>query len=329
MFSLVQGSIHTSSRCIQCLQAILLTEEHVFADGAGGVLTAHILCSTCNGHFGKNIDAPYLKQPVVELARNAYRIGGRRDVIPQPLGGPYKVDGPIGQSTIKLDIDFKPKIIPQVEDIEITEDGAIRTTMVIDAADREKIPAIVRSKFERFFRSDRGIAMGWTPQEQENAIKDTVDGYMSAPDKESPVGMLSSTITMDLGTLFLEVAKAAFELAAIEDGDTFVDSSGAEHFRQLFGQVERGRIESIPSFLDMLKNFQAAQLPADSQVFLGIQSLTGGKAYEHHVAILSGRHIIVSMFGDAYVFGNLRASEGHTAMYTNNAIDGKVYRLKM
>ncbi|WP_235567714.1 HNH endonuclease [Lysobacter sp. Root690] len=329
MLTLIQGSRYTSAKCIQCEKPARLTVEHVFPDGAGGCLTAHILCKVCNEHFGKNIDGPYLKQSVVELARNAYRIGGRRGVIPQPLGGPYKIAGPVGRSVIKLDTDFRPRIIPQVEDIEIMECGAISVTMVIDATDRKNIPTIVRSKFERFFKSERGLGLGWTQEEQERGILSTINKYMSAPDVETPIGVLSGTMEMKLDTVFLEAAKVAFELAAIEDGDVFINSTKAKHFRTLLGRVDKGRMESSMSFEEILKAFQAAPLPAGSQVFLGIQYLTGGKAYEHHVGILSGPHVIVSLFGYVYIFGDLRAYMGRSAIYTNNVVSGEVRYAKM
>lgn len=317
-------TIYRHTRCIQCLSDSPLTEEHVFADGAGGTITAYILCTTCNGHFGANVDSPYLRQPMIELARNALRIGGRRNVIPQPLKGPYVVPGPIGESTIKLDIDFKPRVMPQVEDVVITEDGAISITMVIDSQDREKIPGIVRSKFERFFKSERGMTLAWSEKEQEHAITSTIDKYMRAPDNETPVGVLPGQMTMDLGTLFLEAAKAAFEMAAIEDGEAFVDSPEAANFRELLARVIKGRIEDLFGFVDMLKAFRATPLPADSQVALGIQWLTDGRAIEHHVAILNGRHVVISMFGDGYIFSNLRPASGQRAIYVNNAVTGSI-----
>ncbi|QLC71458.1 hypothetical protein [Xanthomonas campestris] len=320
---------HRSSKCINCLEAEPNSEEHVFADGAGGFLTAFILCRDCNGKFGNNIDSPYLRQPAIELARNAYRIGGRRNIIPQPLSGPYYVQGPIGQSVVKLDIDFKPRLIPQVEDILVRDDGAIQTTMVIDAEDRHKIPTVVRSKLERFFRSPTGTALGWTKEEQENAIEFAINEYMKSPDLETPVGVLAGSITGHLGTMFLELAKVAFEIAAIEDGDQFIESLEAETIRKLLNQVKLGQIESLESFQDMLEAFRATPLSCDSQLFQVIQALTKGKAYENHVAMLTGRHVVVSMFGDAYIFVNLRPEGCRGAIYINGATNGSVDYLQL
>ncbi|MEA9827482.1 HNH endonuclease [Xanthomonas campestris pv. raphani] len=317
------------NKCINCLEAEPDSEEHIFAEGAGGSLSAYILCRDCNEKFGKNIDSPYLKQPTIELARNAYRIRGKRNIIPQPLSGPYLVPGPVGQSTIKLDIDFKPRIIPQIEDVFVLNDDAIQTAMVIDAADREKIPRIVRSKLERFFNSEKGIALGWSEEEKKRAIDSVVEKYMSAPDVETPVGQLKNSLVSDFGTLFFELAKVAFEIAAIEDGDDFIHSEAAAKMRGLLNRVEIGRINSFEKFQDLLNAFHAVPLPHNSQVFLGIQAITGGKAFEHHIALLIGRHIIVSMFGDVYLFADLRLNESAGAIYMNDAVNGKVTYLKI
>ncbi|WP_447905141.1 HNH endonuclease [Stenotrophomonas sepilia] len=321
---MTQHQLYKHTRCINCFSTDTLTEEHVFADGAGGHITAYILCKNCNGHFGANIDSPYLKQPIVELARNSLRIGGRRRVIPQPLKGPYTVDGPAGEATIQLDVDFKPRVMTQVQDIQILEDGGLALRMVIDAKDREKIPGIVRSKYERFFKSEVGAALGWSEVEQEKAIKDTIDGYMSAPDKETPTGKLSKSITTNGGTLFLEAAKVAFEIAAIEDGLEFVESARADKFRELFKRVEKGEIKDIPTFKQMLLAFNAAEISPDSPIARGIEWMTQGKAHENHVAILNGAHVIVSMFGFAYLFIELRKKAGRDVFYTNNARTGDV-----
>jgi hypothetical protein len=317
-----QHQLYKHTLCINCFTTDALTEEHVFADGAGGYVTAYILCKTCNGHFGANIDSPYLKQPVVELARNTLRIGGRRRIIPQPLKGPYIVEGPAGEATINLDVDFNPRVVPKVHDIEILEDGGLALSMVIDAKDRDKIPGIVRSKYERFFKSEEGAALGWSKDEQEKALKDTIDGYMSAPDKETPTGTLSNSITINASTLFLEAAKVAFEIAAIEDGLDFVESARADQFRDLFKRVERGEIKDIPTFRQMLSSFNAAEIPLNSPIARSIDWMTGGEAHENHVAILNGPHGIISMFGIPYLFVNLRRRSGRDVFYINNARTG-------
>lgn len=321
---MTQHQLYKHTRCINCLRTDTLTEEHVFADGAGGHVTAYILCKKCNGHFGANIDSPYLKQPIVELARNTLSIGGRRRVIPQPLKGPYTVEGPAGEATIQLDVDFKPRVVTQVHDIQILEDGGLSLSMLIDAQDREKIPAIVRSKYERFFKSEVGAALGWSEVEQENAIKDTIDGYMSAPDKETPTGTLSKSITTNGGTLFLEAAKVAFEVAAIEDGLEFVESARAEQFRELFKRVEKGEIQDIPTFKQMLSAFNAAEVSLQSPIARAIEWMTEGKVHENHVALLKGPHVIISMFGFAYFFMDLRQISARDVFYINNARTGDV-----
>ena len=319
---------HVSSKCIRCLENLSLTEEHIFADGAGGHLTAYILCATCNAHYGKHIDAPYLQQPIVQLARNAYRIGGRRNAIPQPLEGPYTITGPDGETKIKLDIDFKPFVITRADEIEIIDNDSIQFAVLVDASERSKIPQIIESKLERFFRSERGQGLNWSNEEQDRVIRSAIDTHMSAPDTETPTGMLSGRLAADLGTLFLEAAKVAFEIASIEGGDAFVDSPTVDHFRKLLDSVQGGRIEAIPSFEEMLRAFHAVPLAHNSEAYRGVQFLVDGKIHQHHVAILSGQHVVVSMFGDAYLFVNMRPI-GPYAVYTNDTVTGTVGYMRM
>ncbi|TKR28560.1 hypothetical protein, partial [Mycobacterium tuberculosis] len=77
---------------------------------------------------------------------------------------------------------------------------------------------------------------------------------------------MSNSITINASTLFLEAAKVAFEIAAIEDGLDFVESARADQFRDLFKRVERGEIKDIPTFRQMLSSFNAAEIPLNSPI---------------------------------------------------------------
>lgn len=326
MLPLRQGPRYISARCIQCLQSGSLTEEHVFADGAGGYLTADILCRTCNGFFGRHIDAPYLRDPFVQVARLAHRLGGRRKKVPQPFEGPHIISGPAGDTTIKLDVDFKPRVVTRVGDIVVTEAGGFMFEATFDASNREQIPSIVRAKFVRYFKSSEGAALGWTPEEQELAIVNAINDFMTATVTHTPTGKLRGTSTTDMCTLFLEAAKVAFELVAIEDGEQFVDSAQAARMRDLLGSVRDGRIEAIPDLESLLRAFGAA--PAHDAVVADLAMLAGATKCFLHLATLSERHIIVSMFGIAFLFGDLRSSEGHPAIYANNITNKEVRYLR-
>lgn len=317
-----QGPRYVSTRCVQCLKSGAVTEEHVFADGAGGYLTADILCNTCNGFFGRHIDTPYLRDPFVQVARLAHRLGGRRKNVPQPFEGPHTVRGPSGNTRIKFDIDFEPRVITRVNDIVVTEAGGLVLKAEFDASNREQIPTSVRAKFDRFFKSSEGTALGWTPEKQERAIVMAIDDFMAAPIIQTPTGELRGAHTTDMCTLFLEAAKSAFELAAIEDGDSFVDSAQAARIRELLGSVRDGRIEAIPEFESLLCAFGAS--PPQDAALIDLARLAGGTKDILHMAELSDRHVTVSMFGIAFRFRNLRSSAGHRAVYTNNIIDREV-----
>lgn len=119
----------TPSICVICKEVKPLTEEHIFPDGIGGCLTADILCKDCNSKFGHKIDGFYLQQSIVELARNALSVSGKRDHIPQPFSAIYEVPTSHGKLRIRLDEEFKPKVIPDVSGITIQQDGGLSMSL--------------------------------------------------------------------------------------------------------------------------------------------------------------------------------------------------------
>nr|WP_269745829.1 HNH endonuclease [Luteibacter yeojuensis] len=294
-----------------------LTEEHIFADGAGGLLTANILCERCNRHFGRHIDAPYLKQPFIQVARNAHKLGGRRGNIPQPFEGPHTVTGPSGSVQVKLDADFKPRVIPQIKDVSITPEGGLASSFLIDASDRDKIPVIVRSKFERFFKSPQGAALGWSPQEQRRAIDQAIENYKNAPSHSTPTGEIAGQVAVDMPCLFLEAAKVAFEIAAVEDRESFVESARATHFRDLLGSVRDGTIPTRSGFDDLMHAFDAEPFSRGTSLLHHVANLANSPTHALHIAVLHEKHAVVAMFGIPFIFRNLRDTSGHGAIYSN------------
>jgi len=89
-----------------------LTAEHLFPEAIGGRIKARILCQSCNSRLGRYIDAPFLKQKNIELARAAHRLAGRNGKVPQPFSDIYTYDTPKGVLKFKLDENFSHKTIP-------------------------------------------------------------------------------------------------------------------------------------------------------------------------------------------------------------------------
>lgn len=328
MLNLLQKEKYTSNKCIQCGEHQPLTEEHVFPIGSGGGFSANILCAACNSHFGQNIDGPYLAQDSIRLARTINKIGGRRGNYSQPLKGPYTVPGPLGPQKIQIDNDFTPHAITQIHDIEIVDSDSLKFNMVVASKNRENIPQIVRSKLERFFESARGASLEWTLEEQRGCIDRAIKTFLEAPDIETPIGVLKGGFTLNLGTIFLEIAKVCYEFACIEWGDAFAFSSGGERFRSLLKLARRGEIESIPTFAEMLQAFNAATLPIDCELVNNIKPLITGRFSDHHIALLTGENVFISMFGDPYLFGNLHNPLGRSAIYVNNVVTSEVRHLE-
>jgi hypothetical protein len=82
--------------CIICRQKkTKFTNEHVFPAAIGGAFQLTNVCSDCNLYFGKNIDAPFVKNKAILLWRKAYQLWrkdkrGDRINIPNPLKGKFK-----------------------------------------------------------------------------------------------------------------------------------------------------------------------------------------------------------------------------------------------
>src|SRR2546421_12555497 len=72
-------------RCIFCLEERPPSEEHVFADALGGVLTTDRVCAECNSYLGTKVDAPLIDSPRVLMRRWTLKIKGRAGKLPDPL----------------------------------------------------------------------------------------------------------------------------------------------------------------------------------------------------------------------------------------------------
>ncbi|NQT85193.1 HNH endonuclease, partial [bacterium] len=60
-------------RCILCLRAEPLTDEHVIPRALGGELVARLLCKECNSHMGRTVDAKVRHDPAIRHLALALR----------------------------------------------------------------------------------------------------------------------------------------------------------------------------------------------------------------------------------------------------------------
>jgi hypothetical protein len=296
-----------------------MTEEHIFPDGAGGYLTADILCKECNSSLGQKIDGPYLRQPHIQLARNALRISGKRNNIPQPFSEIYEIEAAEPKLRIRMDVDFKPEIIPDISDVSMRPDGSIAISLMVDVGARDAIPGIIQKKLERFFATPEGKALNWTPEQISNAISKTSEQASQTDARESPVGRIHGSFQIDLKNLFLEHLKVAYEISCVHYMYDFIGTPRANEIRQfLYESAQSGHTESW-NIESVAKNLRVAPQVTDPAINFLIAQLTNNAPHAYHIALVLGPHIIVSMFGMGVMLTDaVDASRASSGLFVND-----------
>ena len=139
-------------RCFYCGGSLLGNErpEHIIPAAAGGTLTTIRVCDPCNTRAGKEVDAPWLRDPHVMHLRAKYGVHDRRDqpVRPQAISA-------------ALDDGRKARVIDHGSHVEIhpvrrvTKDDAAGTVRV------ESTPAEFPKIAERLEREHGSLR--WAP----------------------------------------------------------------------------------------------------------------------------------------------------------------------
>lgn len=288
--------------CILCLESTEpLTEEHIFPEAAGGNISKYVLCKPCNDKLGHWVDAPYVDQKHIQLARVTYKIPGKTGNIPQPFSDIYSIDGSDGQLKIKLDKDFAPRVVPQAPKVWVTEDGEVGLSLSLDVKDRKDIPKIIRTVLSRFFKSDEGMRLGWSDEQKENAIQKSIDGASKVdPRSEQIQSPLGGRWTIELKALFAEYVKVIYEICCLEFGTPFINSRSGVLLRAFL----RAQCCDEPEpweLMDMAKHLNVApQIPPDLDGF--IRHLTNGNPHTHHIAVVTPAGVVCSMLGMGAVF---------------------------
>jgi hypothetical protein len=288
--------------CILCLESTApLTEEHVFPEAAGGNISKYVLCKPCNDKLGHWVDAPYVDQKHIQLARATYKIPGKTGKIPQPFSDTYSIHCSDSQLKIKLDNHFAPRVIPQAPKVWITESGAIGLNLSLDVKDRKDIPKIIRTVLSRFFKSDEGMRLGWSDEQKENAIQRSIDRASKVqPKSEQIQSSLGGRWTIELKTLFVEHVKVIYETCCLELGASFINSPSGERLRtflraQCCDEPEPWELVESAKYLSV-----TPQIPRDLDGF--IKYLTNGNPHTHHIAVVTPAGVVCSMLGMGATF---------------------------
>lgn len=314
-------------RCILCLQSdVVLTDEHIFPEAAGGRIKRPILCKPCNSRLGQYVDAAYVKQKLVELARVTYRIAGKTGQIPQPFSDTHIVEVPEGTLKIQLDQDFAPRTIPQAPEVSVTENREIKIALSVDAQDRKKLPKILKTTLTRFFKTEAGQALGWSTEDQARAIQRSIEQAEQSESRSSHISKpLQGRWTIDLKVLYAELVKVVYEISCLEFGPAFLDTDVAGKMRAFL--LAQCSDDPTPwSLPDMQRHLHMgiSELPAALEEIT--QHLCRGNRSVYHLAIVTPTGVVCSMFNITAVFfppdlARLGVSQDTMPTYVNSIRD--------
>lgn len=288
--------------CILCLESNKpLTEEHIFPEAAGGSISKYLLCKTCNDKLGHRVDARYVNQKHIQLARATYKIHGKTGEIPQPFSDTYSIDKPESTLKIKLDSNFVPRVVPQAPKVWITKNGEIGISLSRDVKDMKDIPKVIRTTLSRFFKSADGIQLGWSEEKKEEAIKRSIEGAKQvSPKSEQIQQSLQGNWEIDLKALFVEHVKVIYEICCLEFGNDFRGSTSGQRLRtfllaQCTDAPEPWEWVKVAKQLNVIP-----QIPPDLDGF--IKHLTNNSQSTYHIAVVTPAGVICSMLGMGAVF---------------------------
>lgn len=275
-----------------------LTEEHIFPLNAGGGLHARILCKDCNSLLGTYVDGTYLRQKHIELARMAYKIKGRARVIPQPLSEIHEVQGSRGPMRIRLNAAGKAIVVGSAPTLRPVE-GGLELTVHVDATERKNLPVIIRSTLERHFRTPEGQAWGWTPEQQENVIRNTIVGAEATPTETDHTPFnIRGRWSICLKAVFTEHIKVLYEVACLELGMAFFQSKEGKKLRTFLN--ERCRADTDFDLEATARELGVVPILSDEVVAI-IDYLTNDSRYATHLVIAVRGGLVCSMFGSGAI----------------------------
>jgi|SRR5579862_677363 len=297
----LSATASTGSPCILCLDTTQpLTAEHIFPEAAGGTISRYLLCKPCNDKLGRFVDAHYLEQKHIQLARVVYKIQGKTGKIPQPFSDTYSVDGGESQTRIKLDENFAPRVVPEAPEVWVTKTGDIGFRLFRDVRDRKDIPKIIRTVLSRFFKSDDGKNLKWSEEKQESSIQKAIEEANKIEPKLQQIqSSLGANWTIDKTALFVEYVKVLYEVCCIEFGPNFIGVPSAERLRKFLLSI----CTEEPAEWDLeetAKRLNVSALPDPSDF---VKRLTNSNPHTYHVAVAMPSGAACSMLGMGAVFG--------------------------
>lgn len=216
---------HHFNHCIFCLSATnQLTAEHIVPEFVGGALKVPFVCKRCNEKIGGDFEGSTSRNLLFSFPCYLYGIQGKADKPVNPFPG-------VGETAeglkVSLDENFEPHIKTQVSD-SLSPDGTYTVSMTVDAADKDKIPEIVKKKALRYLKSTRPDM----PEEEVDAyIAHTLSTIPSDPLVRRSRPALQYQMTLDMDALRFLFLKIAYEAAAYHHGPAYLADPTAKELR--------------------------------------------------------------------------------------------------
>lgn len=216
-------------RCILCLNEGQLIEELVVPDCVGGSLKHSLLCEACSSTIRGNIEDAFSNSNFVRLSRQAYRnLKSRRG-----LQNTYE--------DRQLSIDFNEPHALSIEHNDIS----------INDANSANLEEVLHQKVVHYYRSS-----GISEEKIRSKVTHSAQHLLGATPEPTPINC-----DVESNALVLENIKIAYELAALEFGETYVLNSPIA--KRLRCAIQRGRQDEaiIRSGMDLgpLKSILASQ----------------------------------------------------------------------
>jgi hypothetical protein len=284
--------------CVLCLSnEYPLTVEHIFPEAIGGRIQFPILCAKCNSDVGRKIDAPFLNQKNIQLARLTFGIAGKSGQLPQPFSENYATEIEGVQTHFKIRTDFSVNLIPSAPEISVGKDRSVTIKLNRDVEFSHQIPKILENSLRRFFASEEGRSLRWKSDEIENAIcKSIASVKKTEPVKTHITAELSGKWEIDLRRLFVEHVKILYEIACIESKGSFARTSKGEKVRSFLYELSKDQHQPSWGLNEKALELEIApDLPEHLIQFSNI--LANQEAHSFHMAIVSKYGVIVNTLG--------------------------------
>jgi len=217
--------------CIFCLKDRPPSEEHVFPEAIGGILTIDRVCLTCNNLLNERADRGLIQYPTVKVLRAQKGIPDKRGNTLDPFSdifgtGTIIDDERTGQRVVaRLDpLTNKRtlKLIPHRTE-KVGPDGSKEFEYKIDAGDEDKIPLIIQRERKRLGR----------PELSPSALDDAVSKVLARSRRVIENPLVYHQMALRFTDPRRGILKIAYELAWYWLGDDYLDDEGAQQLRQV------------------------------------------------------------------------------------------------